>query len=92
MNIPTFALVDTNCNPDLIDFPIPANDDASKSIEAILKHMVEAIQEGLNERMLDKDAQSEENGEEAAPVEKKTRPRKAKAEAAEATEEPKAEE
>lgn len=92
LNIPTFALVDTNCNPDLIDFPIPANDDASKSIEAILKHMVEAIQEGLNERMLDKDAQSEENGEEAAPVEKKTRPRKAKAEAAEATEEPKAEE
>ena len=55
LNIPTFALVDTNCNPDLIDFPIPANDDASKSIAAILKHMVEAIQEGLNERMLDKE-------------------------------------
>ena len=55
LNIPTFALVDTNCNPDLIDFPIPANDDASKSIAAILKYMVEAIQEGLNERMLDKE-------------------------------------
>ena len=41
LNIPTFALVDTNCNPDLIDFPIPANDDASKSIAAILKYMVE---------------------------------------------------
>ncbi len=60
LNIPTFALVDTNCNPDLIDFPIPANDDASKSISAIVKYMVEAIQEGLNERMLDKENNTEE--------------------------------
>ena len=81
LNIPTFALVDTNTNPELIDFPIPANDDASKSIAAILKHMCEAIQEGLNERMLDKDAQAEEaeapveNAEEK-PVEKKTRARR----------------
>ena len=81
LNIPTFALVDTNTNPELIDFPIPANDDASKSIAAILKHMCEAIQEGLNERMLDKDAQQEEeapvveNAEEK-PVEKKTRARR----------------
>ena len=67
LNIPTFALVDTNCNPDLIDFPIPANDDASKSIAAILKYLVEAIQEGLNERMLDKEnnvAVEEEHEEE----------------------------
>ncbi|MBQ9474033.1 MAG: 30S ribosomal protein S2 [Bacteroidales bacterium] len=64
LNIPTFALVDTNTNPDLIDYPIPANDDASKSIAAILKYMVEAIQEGLNERMLDKESQAE--AEEAA--------------------------
>ena len=81
LNIPTFALVDTNTNPELIDFPIPANDDASKSISAILKHMCEAIQEGLNERALDKDAQAEEeapvveNAEEK-PVEKKTRARR----------------
>ena len=81
LNIPTFALVDTNTNPELIDFPIPANDDASKSIAAILKHMCEAIQEGLNEHMLDKDAQAEEeapvveNAEEK-PVEKKTRARR----------------
>ena len=81
LNIPTFALVDTNTNPELIDFPIPANDDASKSIAAILKHMCEAIQEGLNERALDKDAQAEEeapvveNAEEK-PVEKKTRARR----------------
>ena len=60
LNIPTFALVDTNCNPELIDYPIPANDDASKSIAAILKHMVEAIQEGLNERMMDKENAKEE--------------------------------
>ena len=64
LNIPTFAIVDTNTNPDLIDFPIPANDDASKSIAAILKHMVEAIQEGQNERLLDKDAMAAEEVEE----------------------------
>ena len=81
LNIPTFALVDTNTNPELIDFPIPANDDASKSIAAILKHMCEAIQEGLNERALDKDAQAEEEAPameatEEKPVEKKTRARR----------------
>ena len=96
LNIPTFALVDTNCNPELIDFPIPANDDASKSIAAILKHMVEAIQEGLNERMLDKDAPKEDEEvmrNEEAPVEKKTRPRRARNEAPKAeAEAPKAEE
>ena len=103
LNIPTFALVDTNCNPDLIDFPIPANDDASKSIAAILKHMMEAIQEGQNERMLDKDAQNNEEEEipteetkaEEAPVEKKTRarkPRTPKAETAVKVAEAKAEE
>ena len=90
LNIPTFALVDTNTNPELIDFPIPANDDASKSIAVILKHMCEAIQEGLNERALDKDAQAEEEApvevaEEQKPVEKKTRARRPR------TTEPKAE-
>ncbi len=89
LNIPTFALVDTNTNPELIDFPIPANDDASKSIAAILKHMCEAIQEGLNERMLDKDAQAEDEAPAAdaaeAPAERKTRARRPR------TSEPKAE-
>ena len=68
LNIPTFALVDTNCNPDLVDFPIPANDDASKSIAVILRYMVEAIQEGLNERMMDKEnaAEDAKNDEEKA--------------------------
>ncbi|MBR1784457.1 MAG: 30S ribosomal protein S2 [Bacteroidales bacterium] len=83
LNIPTFALVDTNTNPELIDFPIPANDDASKSIAAILKYVCEAIQEGLNERMLDKDAQAEEEvtaPEGEAPAEKRTRPRRPRGE------------
>lgn len=64
LNIPTFALVDTNTNPDLIDFPIPANDDASKSIELIVKYMCDAINEGLNERRMDKDAREAEEAEE----------------------------
>ncbi|MBR1644547.1 MAG: 30S ribosomal protein S2 [Bacteroidales bacterium] len=71
LNIPTFALVDTNTNPELIDYPIPANDDASKSIAAILKYMVEAIQEGLNERMLDKEnmPENDENAEDTPTAE-----------------------
>jgi small subunit ribosomal protein S2 len=50
LGLRTFALVDTNSNPNLIDFPIPANDDASKSIKVITNYMVEAIKEGLAER------------------------------------------
>jgi len=46
----TFAMVDSNSDPTTVDFPIPANDDASKSIAIITQAMVEAIQEGLNER------------------------------------------
>ncbi len=63
LNIPTFAIVDTNANPLDIDFPIPANDDASKSIHIIMKLIVEAIQEGLAERKLDKDKAAEEEEE-----------------------------
>ena len=55
LNIPTFAIVDTNTNPNLIDFPIPANDDAGKSIALIVGKMVEAIEEGINERKNNKD-------------------------------------
>ncbi|MFN2394801.1 MAG: 30S ribosomal protein S2 [Bacteroidales bacterium] len=61
LNIPTFAIVDTNSDPNLVDFPIPANDDASKSISVILKNMVEAIEEGLTERKLEKDKAAEED-------------------------------
>jgi small subunit ribosomal protein S2 len=50
LGIPVFAIVDTNSNPDGIDFVIPANDDASQSIKLIVGAMVEAVAEGLNER------------------------------------------
>lgn len=55
LNIPTFALVDTNSNPNLVDFPIPGNDDASKSIRKILEVVTGAIAEGLAERKEDKE-------------------------------------
>ncbi|HEX2617095.1 MAG TPA: 30S ribosomal protein S2 [Flavobacteriales bacterium] len=55
LNIPTFAMVDTNSDPTLVDFPIPANDDATKSIELIVDTMVAAINEGLDERKQDKE-------------------------------------
>jgi small subunit ribosomal protein S2 len=60
LNIPTFAIVDTNSNPNLVDYPIPANDDAAKSIALIMEVVVSAIQEGLNERKSDKDKGEEE--------------------------------
>lgn len=66
LNIPTFAIVDTNSDPNLVDFPIPANDDASKSISLIIQKMVQAIEEGLMERKIDRDKRDEER-EEGAP-------------------------
>lgn len=64
LGIPVFAMVDTNSDPSNIDFPIPANDDASKSIAVIVGLLCKAIEEGLNERKLDKD-------KEAAPKDKR---------------------
>lgn len=55
LNIPVFAMVDTNSDPTNIDFPIPANDDAFKSISIIVEHVGKAIEEGLMERKKDKD-------------------------------------
>jgi small subunit ribosomal protein S2 len=55
LGIPVFAMVDTNSDPTDIDFPIPANDDASKSISLIINILCQAIEEGLNERKLEKD-------------------------------------
>jgi len=55
LNIPIFAMVDTNSDPRLVDFSIPANDDASKSIDKILTYSTAAIAEGLAERKADKD-------------------------------------
>jgi len=55
LNIPLFAIVDTNSDPSPIDFPIPANDDASKSISLLLDKVTAAIQEGLEERKMEKE-------------------------------------
>jgi small subunit ribosomal protein S2 len=60
LNIPVFAMIDTNANPRLVDFPIPANDDATKSIAVILDAVCGAIKEGLEDRKNSKDAPSDE--------------------------------
>ena len=65
LNIPVFALVDTNSDPNLVDFPIPGNDDAFKSIEIITKAVGKAIEEGLQERKKEKEERDRER-EEAA--------------------------
>jgi len=67
LNIPVIAMVDTCCDPTPIDFVIPANDDAAKSISLILSIVCAAVAEGLNERKLEKDKEAPEG----APAEKK---------------------
>jgi small subunit ribosomal protein S2 len=59
LNIPTFAMVDTNSDPSNIDFPIPANDDATKSISLITSIIIQAIIEGLEERKREKEDEAE---------------------------------
>jgi small subunit ribosomal protein S2 len=59
LNIPTFAMVDTNSDPSNIDFPIPANDDATKSISLVTGIIIQAIQEGLDERKREKEDEAE---------------------------------
>lgn len=80
LGIPVFAIVDTNSNPNGIDFVIPANDDATKSVEVVLKAVCEAIQEGLDERKVEKaDAEAAEapaTKERKARVTKKPRTKK----------------
>jgi small subunit ribosomal protein S2 len=63
LNIPTFAIVDTNSDPTKVDFAIPANDDASKSIELITRILTKAVEEGLMDRKLDKDKKATEKDE-----------------------------
>lgn len=67
LGIPVFAIVDTNSNPEGIDFVIPANDDASQSIKLIVGAMVESVREGLNER------KAERKDEDEAPKKKSRR-------------------
>lgn len=74
LNIPTFAIVDTNANPNEVDFAIPGNDDAAKSIELIVKSMTNAVAEGLAERKAGKskdDAAKEEAKAKASEAETK---------------------
>ena len=81
LGIPVFGIVDTNSNPNNIDFVIPANDDATKSIEVILGAVCSAIQEGLEERKVEKadeEAAAAQTASEApAPKERRQRVRKA---------------
>lgn len=79
LNIPVIAMVDTCCDPTPIDYVIPANDDASKSIECILSVLCKAIMEGLSERKLEKEKEAEVSDEQQSdekPVAKKLRSRK----------------
>ena len=95
LGIPVFAIVDTNSNPDNIDFVIPANDDASKSIDTILTAVCAAMAEGLEERKVEK-ADAPDDKEEAAEApaagkRRRVRRNDAEAPAAEAAEAPAAE-
>src|SRR6056297_1415940 len=63
LNIPIFAMVDTNSNPQDVDFPIPANDDASKSISYIVGKAAEAIMEGLDEKKMEKEKEKAQSKE-----------------------------
>jgi small subunit ribosomal protein S2 len=71
LNIPVFAMVDTNSDPNQVEFPIPANDDASKSISLVINVICESIEEGLNERKMerDKEAANKEQAEKEAAME-----------------------
>jgi len=64
LNIPVFAMVDTNSDPSDIDFPIPSNDDAFKSISIVTKYVGKAIEEGLMERKKDKEEAGQKKEEE----------------------------
>jgi small subunit ribosomal protein S2 len=68
LGIPVFAMVDTNSNPDDVDFVIPANDDASQSIKLIVGVMTDAIREGLSERKVEKE--NDEDSDENKPAKK----------------------
>ena len=70
LNLPVFAICDTNSNPDLVDFPIPANDDASKSISLIVRVIGKAIEDGLSERKVDKEDTERKRSEEEGIAEK----------------------
>ena len=71
LNIPVFAMVDTNSDPTNIQFPIPANDDASKSISLIVDYITAAIQEGLEERKMEREKEADAKGKKETQARKK---------------------
>jgi len=80
LNIPIFAMVDTNSDPREVDYVIPANDDASKSVKKVISYVSDSIVEGLSERKADKDAKKEAKSskkeDDAPKKEKKAEPKK----------------
>ena len=66
LGIPLFGMVDTNSNPQLLDYPIPANDDASKSIAKVMEFVVASIKDGLDHRKNEKDRSKQEKIEKKA--------------------------
>ena len=76
LNIPVIAMVDTCCDPTPIDYVIPANDDAAKSIELVVNVLCAAIQEGLNERKLEKEKEAEAAPAQEQPAGKRLRARR----------------
>ena len=66
LGITTFGMVDTNCDPNKVEFPIPANDDATKSIAIVVNYLTAAIAEGLQERQADKDEEDNADADESA--------------------------
>jgi small subunit ribosomal protein S2 len=75
LNIPVIAMVDTCCDPGPIDYVIPANDDAAKSIALILERLSQAVAEGLSERKMEKEKEVQSESKDAPEV-KRTRARK----------------
>jgi len=73
LGISTFGMVDTNCDPNKVDFAIPANDDATKSISIIVNYLTAAIVEGLQERQADKDSEDDHSDVEESPEAKAAR-------------------
>jgi small subunit ribosomal protein S2 len=81
LGIPVFGIVDTNSNPNNIDFVIPANDDASKAVDLILGYLCEAIKEGLDERKVEKaDAAASEEQDDDAPQRRERKSKSARKE------------
>lgn len=91
LNIPIFAMVDTNSDPREVDYVIPSNDDASKSISKVVSYVADAIIEGLSQRNENQNAQAEDTAKSDDASKKSSRPRRPKQEAEVPIEAPKAE-